>query len=152
MNVVPIRVAPRVLLRLIAVCALHSTAQAQIGPSGPIGPVGSTGTTGQSERAAKPSQPAASAPVPGRQTPREVNGNRLEVTGNTATQVGCGPANTAVNSIDVNAQRLEGRTVIVQGRNSSDVNVQPCPTNEGKTNKAAPARPHDTQVNSIRVR
>lgn len=140
---------PRAFLRLVAVCALHAGAQAQIGPSGPIGPAGSVGssaTTGQGER-------AAGARVQAPQPARDGQGNRLEVTGNTATGAGCGQAGTSVNSIDVNAQRLEGRTVIVQGRNSSDVHFQPCPsTSSGTDNVNKPARPHDTQVNSIRVR
>ena len=131
-------------------------AQAQIGPVGPIGPVGATGTNAQGgsrERAAPATPPAAAAPSTGAAPVRPVTGqgNRIEVTGNTATHTGCGPGGASVNSIQVDRQSLEGQTVIVQGRNSSDVDVRPCPA-AGNGSEAAPAAGAGKQVNSIRVR
>lgn len=149
-------------LPVAVMCLAPVLAQAQIGPVGPIGPVGATGTDapgGGRERAAPatPAAPAAAstraAPVQPVQPVKPVTGqrNRIEVTGNTATHTGCGPGGASVNSIQVDRQSLEGQTVIVQGRNSSDVDVRPCPA-AGHGSEAAPAVSPGTQVNSIRVR
>ncbi|WP_298209732.1 hypothetical protein [Acidovorax sp.] len=109
-----------------------------VGPVGPVGPVGA----GSSASAHRPS--AAPRPTSGAQA-----GNRIEVTGNTVSGVRCAAdgGNTAsVNSVDVAGARLEGRTVIVQGHNTSDVHTRDCP-------KRTP-QPAGTagQTNSIRIR
>lgn len=60
--------------------------------------------------------------------------NRIEVTGNTARNISvqCADAPRAgvrrsdganVNSVNVDSRTLQGRTVVVTGRNSRDVNV-----------------------------
>lgn len=79
-------------------------------------------------------------------------GNRIEVTGNTArnVEVRCGPDGTRptvnVNSVNVEGGALRGKTVIVTGRNTRDVRVQDCP-------KAPPGQPPDgVNVNSVHIR
>lgn len=143
-------------LPVAVMCLAPVLAQAQIGPVGPIGPVGATGTDapGSGRERAAPATPAAPAAASTRAAPVKPvtgQGNRIEVTGNTATHTGCGPGGASVNSIQVDRQSLEGQTVIVQGRNSSDVDVRPCPA-AGHGSEAAPAVSPGTQVNSIRVR
>ena len=78
-------------------------------------------------------------------------GNRIEVTGNTArnVEVRCGPDGTRptvnVNSVNVEAGALRGKTVIVTGRNTQDVRVQDCP-------KAPPGQLDGVNVNSVNIR
>ena len=78
-------------------------------------------------------------------------GNRIEVTGNTArnVEVRCGPDGTRptvnVNSVNVEAGALRGKTVIVTGRNTQDVRVQHCP-------KAPPGQLDGVNVNSVNIR
>jgi hypothetical protein len=73
------------------------------------------------------------------------------VTGNTATGVRCsGDGAASVNSVDVSGARLDGRTVIVQGRNASDVDsTRDCPNPAGSS-ADRPVAPG--QTNSIRIR
>ncbi|MDI3381610.1 hypothetical protein ACFPPF_20235 [Xenophilus aerolatus] len=78
--------------------------------------------------------------------------NRIEITGNTATnvQVRCGDGRTAasgqganVNSVNVDKRALEGRTVIVTGRNARDVKADA---------DCAHGQPGAANVNSINIR
>lgn len=78
--------------------------------------------------------------------------NRIEITGNTATnvQVRCGDGRTAaagqganVNSVNVDKRALEGRTVIVTGRNARDVRADA---------DCAHGQPGAANVNSINIR
>ena len=83
-------------------------------------------------------------------------GNRIEVSGNTASGTRCADDGTAsVNSVDVAGARLQGRTVIVQGRNANNVRTTDCPERAGQTpqNQGAAGRPPgNTNTNSIRIR
>lgn len=131
-------------------------------PIGPVGPIGPTGITAPPApaRTEPPAAPRAgrAGPAPQRpatpaapQTDEARVGNRIEVTGNTATGVRCSSDGAAsVNSVDVSGARLEGRTVIVQGRNASDVDsARDCPQRPGPPaqGRAAPG-----QTNSVRIR
>ena len=154
----PKRAGGAVLLLLTLWCVAPADAEA-VGPVGAVGAAGTPGPTGPigadagrvqgsqpprlaSTRAAEPAARAA----PGSGSSR--TGNRIEVTGNTASgTVGCSPDGAAsVNSVDVRGARLEGETVIVQGRNSNDVKTpRDCP---GARTQA----PGNGQTNSIRIR
>ena len=120
------------------------------GPTGPLGPVGPTGPT-------RPSGVAGAQPVPPPALPVQPPahgsngneaapaGNHIEVTGNTATATRCpGEGAASVNSVDVAGARLQGRTVIVQGRNTHDVHTGDCPARTGL--------PTQGQTHSIRIR
>lgn len=128
------------LLWLAAAC-LGGPALAQgQGPQGPIGPQGRIGPPGST----------AVAPAPAAAPPRQPPGNHIEASGNKANGVICGPGGASVNSVDVQGARLEGRTVIVQGRNTRDVDTRDCPApaqGDAPSPKQAPA-----QINSIRIR
>lgn len=147
-------------------CVASGTAVAA-GPTGPIGPTGATGPTGpvaptraESPATSRP-QPTSPSPLPAPvATPAPPvqsrsgdapAGNRIEVTGNTATGVRCsGDGAASVNSVDVSGARMDGRTVIVQGRNTSDVNsTRDCPP-RNSASTPTPAAPG--QTNSIRIR
>ncbi|RZI95756.1 MAG: hypothetical protein EOP78_05860 [Variovorax sp.] len=80
--------------------------------------------------------------------------NRIEVTGNSAenVQAKCAPANgrpttnappANVNSVNVDGQSLQGKTVIVTGRNSRDVRVDADCQNGVRPN---------ANVNSVNIR
>lgn len=80
--------------------------------------------------------------------------NRIEVTGNSAqnVQAKCAPANgkptsnapaANVNSVNVDGQSLQGKTVIVTGRNSRDVHVDADCQNGVRPN---------ANVNSVNIR
>lgn len=82
--------------------------------------------------------------------------NRIEVTGNSAqnVQVNCAagpnrPAGNApaahINSVEVDGKSLQGKTVIVTGRNTHDVRVDADCQNENGT------RP-SVNVNSVNIR
>jgi hypothetical protein len=89
-------------------------------------------------RPAAPPKPKASSPSAG---------NRIEVSGNTASGTRCAQDGTAsVNSVDVSGARLEGRTVIVQGRNANNVRTTDCPE------RAAQPPSASGNTNSIRIR
>ena len=75
-------------------------------------------------------------------------GNRIEVSNNTVSGVRCANGGSvSVNSVDVNAASLKGRTVIVQGHNTGDVKEVDCPEDDGSGKKSKPA-----QINSITIR
>lgn len=133
------------LLALLLPCA------ATAGPVGPQGPIGPTGPLGPAaaDRPVVPQRstaPAPAAPASSVQPAAAAGaGNRIEVSGNTASGTRCaGEGHASVNSVDVSGARLEGRTVIVQGRNANQVRTEDCPQ--------APARPRQEQTNSIRIR
>lgn len=133
---------------VLALVGWHAVGMAQIGPSGPIGPDLPNAQPAPARRAS-PSVVPPAPPAPGG---AQRTGNRVEVTGNTATRVGCArgaSGSVSVNSVDIDRRRMEGETVIVQGRNSSDVRTQDCPA--GAAQPGGPL-PRDAQVNSIRVR
>lgn len=157
--------AHRALLRtaqgalLLWACAT-AHASGPVGPVGPIGPIGPVGPVRSGEPPAPPQapvppvrtrQPAAPAPQPA-QRPAAEAGNRIEVTGNTASVTRCaGDAAASVNSVDVAGAKLEGRTVIVQGRNARDVRTQDCTDRPHPSSSAShPSAP--SQTNSIRIR
>lgn len=110
----------------------------QLGPKGPIGPPGS-----RTAPAAEPARADAQRTPPG----TNGQGNRIEVTGNTATNVRCAEGGSAsVNSVNVNGESLKGRTVIVQGRNARDVHVD-C-AKDGADPNGKPS----TSVNGVNIR
>lgn len=136
------------------------------GPTGPVGPVGPVGPTGAARgtpahpmpghqhpaspapQAIAPSQPSASAANAG------PAGNRIEVSGNTATGTRCtDDGATSVNSVDVTGARLDGRTVIVQGRNTHGARTRDCPRRAEPTVQGeGAARQTQGNSNSIRIR
>lgn len=83
-------------------------------------------------------------------------GSHIEVTGNTAVGTRCAQNGTAsVNSIDVSRARLDGQTVVVQGRNIQGADTRDCPahTDGAAAGHKAPEVPEvPAQVNSIRIR
>ncbi|AVP57196.1 hypothetical protein [Pulveribacter suum] len=122
------------LVWLAAACLASPALADAPGPRGPIGPQGHIGPPG-----GKPV-----APAPAAAASRQARGNHIEASGNQASGVVCGPGGANVNSVDVQGARLDGRTVIVQGRNTHGVDTRDCP---------APVDGHaPAQVNSIRVR
>lgn len=154
----PKRAGGAVLLLLALWCVAPADAEA-VGPVGAVGAAGTPGPTGPIGADAgrmQRSQPQALAPAPAAEPAARAapgsgssrTGNRIEVTGNTASgNVGCNSDGTAsVNSVDVRGARLEGETVIVQGRNTNDVKTpRDCPG-------ARPQGPGSGQTNSIRIR
>lgn len=135
---------------LLALLLPWAAAAGPVGPQGPIGPTGPLGPAA-TDRPVAPQRSAASAPAPLASSARPPAaaaeaGNRIEVSGNSASGTRCaGPGNAAVNSIDVSGARLEGRTVIVQGRNANRVRTEDCP-------QAPPTRQRQEQTNSIHIR
>lgn len=132
--------------RFVALIAL-SMASAGAGAAGTVGPVGAIGPVGLGASADAPRPNAA--PRPAQPASGAQAGNRIEVSGNTASGVRCaagGGSTASVNSVDVAGARLEGRTVIVQGRNTSDVRAGDCPQQAPQPAGAA------GQTNSIRIR
>lgn len=120
-----------------------------IGPVGPIGPVGTVGAT-SAHRSDAP-RPQQSGTVPGAATaapPVAASaGNHIEVSGNTAAGLRCADgASASVNSVDVASASLQGRTVIVQGRNASGAHPSDCVS--APAQRKSPAG----QANSIRIR
>lgn len=120
-----------------------------VGPIGPVGPVGTVSPTGvQRSQAPHPqregSVPGAAAAAP----PVAASaGNHIEVSGNTAAGIRCASGGSAsVHSVDVAGANLQGRTVIVQGRNASDAQASDCVG--APAQRTSPAG----QTNSIRIR
>lgn len=78
-------------------------------------------------------------------------GNRVVVGGNSARNVAVhcdaqgARRSVRVNSVDVSADALRGRTVVVTGRNTHDVRVQDCPPAPSGGNAGV-------QVNSVTIR
>lgn len=124
--------------------ALASASAAAAGPIGLVGPVGPIGPTGPGQRVAAPKPALPPVEKPTRPVVPASAGNHIEVTGNSASGAGC---NRSVNSVDVQGARLEGRTVIVQGRNTEGARAgADCPP------PAPAASGVGGQVNSIRIR
>ncbi|MCS4509695.1 hypothetical protein [Xylophilus ampelinus] len=81
--------------------------------------------------------------------------NRIEVTGNRATnvQVHCADGRIAaaptanVNSVDIDGKALEGRTIVVTGRNSQDVRLSPQDCNVPAVRGSG-----DVNVNGVTIR
>ena len=156
------RVGAAVVLALLWLLAGPAArAAGPVGPVGPIGPVGLDGTAASApsdaSRPAAPSVPRPASPAAKSTGNAARTGNRIEVSGNTASGTRCaqdGPA--SVNSVDVSGARLEGRTVIVQGRNANNVRTVDCPDREGRpappSGAAGQQAPGSTSVNSIRIR
>ena len=141
----------------LVVGALASFTAQAAGPTEPVGPVGPVGAAGRLEPSAParanavgPALRAADSTPPSARTGSSaVRGNRIEVTGNKASGVRCGDQGSAsVNSVDVRGARLEGQTVIVQGRNARDVHGSDCPARADEPRHGGSAG----QTNSIRVR
>lgn len=134
------------LLLWLAAAGLGGPALAADGP-GPRGPVGPKGRVGPPGSKVVPAASAA-AVAPSAAATRPPQGNRIEASGNQATGIGCSAGGASVNSVDVRGARLQGRTVIVQGRNTHDVDTRDCPPPT-----AAPAAgTAPAQVNSIHIR
>ena len=148
------RVAQGVGAALLALLMTGTSALAA-GPVGPVGPVGPIGPLGPGPGGVEPEVPRPGRPLP---VPRPAAppkpkasspsaGNRIEVSGNTASGTRCAQDGTAsVNSVDVSGARLEGRTVIVQGRNANNVRTTDCPE------RAAQPPSASGNTNSIRIR
>ncbi|RZJ62636.1 MAG: hypothetical protein EON49_01590 [Acidovorax sp.] len=131
-----------------------------IGPTGPANAAGvapvSPPPTPRVDPVARPAAPvrptssASGAAGKTRTSPARDTGNHIEVTGNTATGTRCAQDGSAsVNSVDVSGARLDGRTVIVQGRNTSDVRTRDC---SQTTQPQAPGQGGAGQTNGIRIR
>lgn len=73
--------------------------------------------------------------------------NRIELSGNSAgtVQGGCTNGGTHVNSVNIQGQSLQGRTIIVQGRNAGDVRAD---ADCAKGRRPAPVN----NVNSVNIR
>lgn len=144
----------RVITGLGVLAALAPLAYA-IGPTGTIGPTGQTGPTGSGQRtgAAASSAPAPQAAAPSaapQAAGTQGGGNRIVVTGNTASNVRCADGGSAsVNSVDVEGAKLDGRTVIVQDRNVQNVDCPPA--KDGGASAGGKAQP-PSQINSIKIR
>ena len=132
------------------------------GPVGPVGPVGPIGPPGaESSDVPRPARPSA-VPRPALPThpasSAAPSGNRIEVSGNTASGTRCAGEGTAsVNSVDVSGARLDGRTVIVQGRNADNVRTTDCPERtqppaQGRGGAGTAPAQQPSQTNSIRIR
>lgn len=138
---------------VLAALLLASTGAGATGPEGPVGPQGPIGPAGlgRTDAPRQRSQPVAPQPAASASAPSasraSAGGNRIEVSGNTASGTHCtADGSTSVNSVDVAGARLEGRTVIVQGRNTNNVRTQDCP-------ERPPQGPGTGgQTNSIRIR
>ena len=120
-----------------------------IGPVGPIGPVGTVGPTGLHRSDAPRPQRTGSVPGSAAAAPPVAAspGNHIEVSGNTAAGTRCADGSSAsVNSVDVAGASLQGRTVIVQGRNVNNTHPSDC--------VAAPAQRKSAagQTHSIGIR
>lgn len=93
----------------------------------------------------------ALATTPARPANGGAQGNRIEVTGNSArgVEVRCAPDGTrpsvSVNSVNVDGKALQGETVIVTGRNTQDVRVRDCPS-------PATGEKNGVNVNSVNIR
>jgi hypothetical protein len=148
---------------LLAGLLATSAAQAA-GPVGPVGPVGPIGPLGPPPAGVEPDVPRPGRPLP---VPRPAappkpkaggadEGNRIEVTGNAASGTRCaGDGTASVNSVDASGARLEGRTVIVQGRNANNVRTTDCPQPAGQPPQdqgTAGRAPGNTNTNSVRIR
>lgn len=134
-----------------------------VGPIGPAGPTGPSGLTrhvdphgpdqarGSGAHVSPPPNAAASAAPRLHDAGRAAaEGNRIEVTGNTASGTRCGPDGTAsVNSVDVSGAKLQGRTVIVQGHNTVNTVARDCPKSKDTSGRGTHG---PSQVNSIRIR
>ncbi|MDA7419092.1 hypothetical protein PGB34_22195 [Xenophilus arseniciresistens] len=129
-------------LALGSLCALVGGAQA-VGPTGPVGPVGAAGGTSTTTTTVIDN--------PGSGT------NRIEVTGNTARNIvvqcahnGQAPAQAApnVNSVNVDGRALQGRTVIITGRNTQDIDARVDCNNSNSTD----GRTGAANVNSVNIR
>ncbi len=127
--------------------------------AGPVGPVGPVGPLGPSRSASAVESPGADL----HRTPRPPmgasagaatsTGNHIEVTGNTAAGTHCAQNGTAsVNSIDVSRARLNGQTVIVQGRNTQSVDTRDCPPHTDGVAGGHKTPEPPAQDNSIRIR
>lgn len=139
---------------LLASSVAHAAVPTEV--VGPVGTVGATGrtepgaparahSTGTAQRALAPAP--ASAPARGSSA---AQGNRIEVSGNTASGVQCGEQGSAsVNSVDVQGARLQGKTLIVQGRNARNVHGPDCAARADQPNRRGDA---GGQTNSIRIR
>lgn len=137
----------RVIAGLSALAAIVPVSYA-IGPTGPIGPSGPVGSDRGAQQRAGAAASSATEPSAARHAPGTRSaGNRIEVTGNTASNVRCTNGGAAsVNSVDVQGARLEGQTFIVQGRNVQDVDCPPA--KEDGSNTGGRAQP-SSQINSI---
>ena len=148
------------------VCALlllASSAALAAGPVGPVGPIGPVGVEPAVPRPGRPAVPRPSAPpkpsASAGAKAAPTTGNHIEVSGNTASGTRCADGGAAsVNSVDVSGARLDGRTVIVQGRNANNVRTTDCPEratqpaqNEGASGQT-PQTQQPSQINSIRIR
>ncbi|MGE8318626.1 MAG: hypothetical protein ACN6O3_07730 [Comamonas sp.] len=123
-------------------CLALAQAASAAGPQAPGGADGGSGLgiarPARPDLPQRPARPAAGG---------EGSGNRIEVSGNTASGVRCSQdGSVSVNSVDVNGASLQGRTVIVQGRNVNNVSTADC-----AAQPAAGAAPSG-QVNGVRIR
>lgn len=137
------------------------------GPVGPVGPVGPLGPSRSASAVESPGADLHRTPRPPLGAPSAApgayhgapagaatsTGNHIEVTGNTAAGTHCSQNGTAsVNSIDVSRARLNGQTVIVQGRNTQSVDTRDCPPHTDGVAGGHKTPEPPAQVNSIRIR
>lgn len=131
-------------LALGGLCALVGGAQA-VGPTGPVGPVGANAGT-SSTRTTVIDNPGSGT-------------NRIEVTGNTARNIVVQCASNGqpvtqpapnVNNVNVDGRALQGRTVIITGRNTQDIDARvDCSNNDAQNTGAARGA---ANVNSVNIR
>lgn len=134
---------------LAGLCALAGASHA-VGPTGPTGPTGPVGLNRGATTGSASSTTTTVIDNPGGGT------NRIEITGNTARNitVHCGDATSgragagSVNSVHVDGKALQGRTVIVQGRNTQDIDARV----DCGANANAGASRGAANVNSVNIR
>lgn len=99
---------------------------------------GTCGAAGAGDRGAEGTRTVIDRPGPGT--------NRIDVTGNSATrvQVHCQDGAANVNSVNIDGRSLQGRTVVVTGRNTRDVQAG-ADCARGGTGAAA-------NINSVNIR
>ena len=103
------------------------------------------GAAAQNTAATSATGSAASSPRP---ASVKQEGNRIEVTSNSVSNVRCANGGSvSVNSVNVNGASLQGRTVIVQGHNTGGEGQQIDCTQQGDAKNPAPS-----QINSITIR
>lgn len=70
-------------------------------------------------------------------------GNRIEVSNNTVSDSGCDGQGVAVNSVNIDGARLQGRTVVIAGKSAKNIDTRDCPARQGQGRAT---------VNSINIR
>ena len=139
-------------------CAPMAWAAPPIGPQGSIGPssalsAGAAVSPAGGAGAGAGARAGAGAGAGAGARAGAGAGNHIEISGNSASSVGCAEGGAvSVNSVDVDSASLKGRTVIVQGRNVTDVRSEDCAKPQGSESSSQGAPQAPVQINSVRIR